>query len=179
MNPDEIVIGIDIGGTTTAFGFVDRMGNLHAEGMIPTQSQQPAETLVDRLHEKLVELRAILPPGLQLQGIGIGAPNANYHRGTVENPPNLNWGASVNLVELFQAHYDLPVAITNDANAAALGEMYYGDARGMRDFIIITLGTGLGSGIICNGELVYGAGGFAGELGHTVVDPAWTGMRLW
>lgn len=171
MNENEIVLGIDIGGTTTAFGFIDRHGHRHAAGMIPTEAQQPAETLVARLHTESGVLQAALPSRLQLKGIGIGAPNANYRRGTVENPPNLKWGASVNLVELFQRRYDLPVAITNDANAAAFGEMYFGGARFMKDFMVITLGTGLGSGIVANGELLYGAGGFAGELGHTVVDP--------
>jgi glucokinase len=168
---NEMVLGIDIGGTTTAFGFVDRNGKRLASGVIPTEAQQPAKTLVSRLQAEIATLQATLPPRLQFKGIGIGAPNANYHRGTVENPPNLNWGASINLVELFQRFYRLPVAITNDANAAALGEMYFGGARAMADFIVITLGTGLGSGIVANGELLYGAGGFAGELGHTIVDP--------
>ena len=171
MNANEIVLGIDIGGTTTAFGFVDRHGKLLATGVIPTAAEQPAEALVARLQAEIGALQAGLPPGLQLKGIGIGAPNANYRRGTVENPPNLNWGASVNLVELFQRFYALPVAVTNDANAAALGELYFGGARTMPDFLVITLGTGLGSGIVANGELLYGADGFAGELGHTVVDP--------
>jgi glucokinase len=171
MNSNEVVIGIDIGGTTTAFGLVDRQGNLRAEGGIPTQAQLPAETLVARLHEKIGALRKSLAADVLLRGIGIGAPNANTRSGTVENPPNLKWGASVNLVQLFQRHYDLPVAITNDANAAALGEMHFGGARGMSDFIVITLGTGLGSGIVANSELICGACGSAGELGHTVVDP--------
>lgn len=171
MNHNEIVLGIDIGGTTTAFAFVDKKGRLLADAVIPTQSQQPAKTLVARLHAEIEKMRAELPPDLHWKGIGIGAPNANYLQGTVENPPNLNWGASSNLVEMFHGYYDLPVAITNDANAAALGEMYFGGARYMKDFIVITLGTGLGSGIVTNGELVYGANGFAGELGHTVVDP--------
>lgn len=171
MNENEIVFGIDIGGTTTSFGFVDRHGNRRAVGVIPTEAQQPAEKLVARLHAAIEALQLTLPSRLRLQGIGIGAPNANYRRGTVENPPNLKWGASVNLVELFQRYYALPVALTNDANAAALGEMYFGGASKLQDFIVITLGTGLGSGIVANGELLYGAGGFAGELGHTVVDP--------
>lgn len=171
MNDNEIVLGIDIGGTTTAFGFVDRKGNRLATGVIPTEAQQSAETLVSRLHAEIGVLQAGLPAQLQFKGIGIGAPNANYRQGTVETPPNLQWGASVNLVELFRRLYALPIAITNDANAAALGEMYFGGARTMKDFMVITLGTGLGSGIVANGELLYGAGGFAGELGHTVVDP--------
>ena len=172
MSVNEMVLGIDIGGTTTAFGFVDRQGALLAEATIPTEAHESAQNLVFRLHEKIEELRASLTPNFCLKGIGIGAPNANYYRGTVEKAVNLNWGESVNLVELFRKHYDLPVAITNDANAAAIGEMRFGSARGMKHFIVITLGTGLGSGIVVNGELLYGFDGFAGELGHTVVDPA-------
>lgn len=171
MNNNEMVLGIDIGGTTTAFGFIDRSGKRLATGVIPTEAQQPAEMLVARLQTEIAALQATLPPRLQLKGIGIGAPNANYRQGTVENPPNLNWGASTNLVELFHNLYHLPTAITNDANAAALGELYFGGARTMKDFIVITLGTGLGSGIVVNGQLLYGANGFAGELGHTIVDP--------
>lgn len=171
MSANEIVLGIDIGGTRTSFGLLDRQGRLLLEATIRTQAHESAQTLVLRLHEKIEELRASLAPEFCLQGIGIGAPNGNYYRGTVENPVNLNWGESVNLVELFRKHYDLPIVITNDANAAALGEMRFGGARGMRHFIVITLGTGLGSGIVANGELLYGADGFAGELGHTVVDP--------
>lgn len=171
MNEDGFVIGIDIGGTTTALGYVDHQGRLLASTDILTHANWSAETLVDRLHEKITELRTTIPVDLPLKGIGIGAPNANYLRGTVENPPNLRWGTSTNLVDLFRRYYDLPVAVTNDANAAALGEMQFGSAQGMRDFIVITVGTGLGSGIVCNGKLVYGATGFAGELGHTVVDP--------
>lgn len=170
MREDEFVLGIDIGGTTTTFGLVDRSGECHASGTILTGAQQPAATLVARLHAEIETVRGTLPPH-QIKGIGIGAPNANYRLGTVENPPNLQWGASVNLVGLFRQYYDLPVVITNDANAAALGEMYFGAARAMQDFIVITLGTGLGSGIVANGELLCGTHGFAGELGHTVVEP--------
>lgn len=171
MQTNECAIGIDIGGTTTCFGFVDRYGGLLCEATIDTQPDQPADVLVSRLCDGIGKLRAALPPEYRLSGIGIGAPNANYHRGTVENPVNLNWGASVNLVELFRQRYDLPAAITNDANAAAIGELLFGGAQGMKHAIVITLGTGLGSGIIVNGELLYGADGFAGELGHTTVDP--------
>ena len=171
MQTDNCVIGIDIGGTNTSFGFVDRHGALICEATLATQADQPAHTLVSRLYDAIEKQRTTLPPQTGISGIGIGAPNADYHRGTVENPVNLNWGASVNLVELFRQQYDLPVAITNDANAAAIGELLFGGARGMKHAIVITLGTGLGSGFIVNGELLYGADGFAGELGHTVVDP--------
>lgn len=171
MQTDDCVIGIDIGGTSTSFGFVNRHGTLTAEATLATEADQPAESLVSRLYDAILKLRTTLPPQTDIAGIGIGAPNANYHRGTVENPPNLNWGASVNLAELFRQRFDLPVAVTNDANAAAIGELLFGGARGMKHAIVITLGTGLGSGFIVNGELLYGAGGFAGELGHTTVDP--------
>lgn len=171
MRTDTVVLGIDIGGTTTSFGFVDRHGSLICEATLATLADQPAPSLVSRLYDAILRLRAALPPHTGISGIGIGAPNANYHRGTVENPVNLNWGASVNLAELFRQRYDLPVAVTNDANAAAIGELLFGGARGMKHAIVITLGTGLGSGIIVNGELLYGSDGFAGELGHTTVDP--------
>ncbi len=171
MQTNECVIGIDIGGTTTSFGFVDRRGTLIREDALATLAHQPADALVSRLYDAAETLRAALPPQTTLSGIGIGAPNASYLRGTVENPVNLNWGASTNLVELFRKRYDLPVAITNDANAAAIGELLFGGAHGMEHVLVITLGTGLGSGIIVNGELLYGADGFAGELGHTTVDP--------
>lgn len=167
----DVTLGIDIGGTNTAFGFVDRDGKCIVESSLPTNAHEPAEKLVARLHERIKEMFMPLADRYVLKGIGIGAPNANYYRGTVESPPNLQWQGVVNLVSLFKKYYDLPVAVTNDANAAALGEMLYGAAKGMQEVIVITLGTGLGSGIITHGELVYGADGFAGEIGHTVVDP--------
>lgn len=172
MRTGNFVIGIDIGGTTTSLGLVDYRGTLLRVAALDTDAQQPAINQVSRLCDAIEKLRQEFPEQVAIAGIGIGAPNANYHRGTVENPPNLNWGASVNLVELFRQRYDLPVAVTNDANAAAIGELQFGGARGMKHAIVVTLGTGLGSGFIVNGELLYGADGFAGELGHTVVDPA-------
>lgn len=172
MAADDCVLGIDIGGTTTSLGIVSKDGTLHGEKTIATQAQRPAAELVARIADACSELHATLTPSYRIAAIGIGAPNANYHRGTVENPPNLAWGASTNLIELFQKHMPLPVAVTNDANAAALGELLFGGAQGMQHIIAITLGTGLGSGIIVNGGLLYGADGFAGELGHTTVDPA-------
>jgi glucokinase len=167
----DVTLGVDIGGTNTKFGLVDREGKCIAEMSIPTEAQEPAENLIGRLHEKAEEMCRPLEGKYKLRGIGIGAPNANYYRGTVENPPNLNWKGVVDVSALVRKYYDLPVAVTNDANAAALGEMLYGAAKGMKDFIVITLGTGLGSGIVSRGELVYGADGFAGEIGHTIVDP--------
>jgi glucokinase len=167
----EVTLGIDIGGTNTVLGFVDGQGKCLAESSIPTRAHEDACSLVERLTLKIREVFASLSDQCVILGIGIGAPNANYYRGTVENPPNLNWKGVTPLVALIKERFDLPVVITNDANAAALGEMQFGAARGMRDFIVITLGTGLGSGIVSNGELIYGADGFAGEIGHTIVDP--------
>jgi glucokinase len=167
----DVTLGVDIGGTNTKFGLVEREGKCITEMSIPTNAHEPAENLIARLHENVGEMCRPLEGKYALRGIGIGAPNANYYRGTVENPPNLSWKGVVDVSALVKKYYDLPVAVTNDANAAALGEMLYGAAKGMKDFIVITLGTGLGSGIVSRGELVYGADGFAGEIGHTIVDP--------
>ncbi|MHB8339296.1 MAG: ROK family protein [Ignavibacteriaceae bacterium] len=169
-NKIDVTLGIDIGGTNTVFGFVDRQGNCVAESSIPTNSYEAAESLFARLHLEIIELKKKIVGNYNFIGIGIGAPNANYYKGTVELPPNLNWGY-VNVLEIVQKYFDIPSAITNDANAAAIGEMKFGAAKGMKDFIVITLGTGLGSGIVSNGELIYGADGFAGEIGHTIFDP--------
>lgn len=162
----ELVIGIDIGGTFTKYGIVDRDGNFYTEGAIKTDAFNSVHDYLDNLcSEILMADKKIIEPH-KIVGAGIGAPDANYHKGTVENPQNLKWKGVIPLAELFKKSIDVPVKITNDANAAALGEMIYGNARGMRDFIMITLGTGLGSGIVVNGDLAYGHDGFAGELGH-------------
>jgi glucokinase len=166
----DIVLGIDVGGTFTKFGFVDKEGKFISESSISTNASEPAELFFSRLFIKVDEMFSLLKPNYNLAGIGIGAPNANYYKGTVEQPPNLNWG-TVNIVELVESYYPVPAAITNDANAAAIGEMLFGAAQGMKDFIVITLGTGLGSGIVSNGKLIYGHDGFAGEIGHTIYDP--------
>lgn len=165
----KVTIGIDVGGTNTVFGFVDKEGNCIYESSIPTHSEQNADQLFERLFLNINNDFKKFSNEYELLGIGIGAPNANYYKGTVELPPNLNWGM-VNVIDLVKKYSSLPAAITNDANAAAIGEMIFGAAKGMKDFIVITLGTGLGSGIVVNGELVYGADGFAGEIGHTIVD---------
>ncbi len=170
MSKIQIVVGIDVGGTNTAFGFVDSNGKIVAESSIQTHSEQNANQLFERLFAELNMISRRIEKEYELVGIGIGAPNANYYKGTVELPPNLNWGF-VNVLDIVKKYSPLPSAITNDANAAAIGEMIFGAAKGMKDFIVITLGTGLGSGIVVNGELVYGADGFAGEVGHTIVDP--------
>ena len=166
----QVVLGVDIGGTNTKFGYLDRTGVCLAHTSMPTHWQEPAEMFFKRLQEKSDVLFRSLKGKQELAGIGIGAPNANYHKGTIEHPPNLGWNF-VDVRSQLGRYYSVPIAVTNDANAAALGEMLFGAAQGMRDFIVITLGTGLGSGIVSNGELVYGADGFAGEIGHTIVNP--------
>lgn len=166
----DVTLGIDIGGTNTVFGFVDKEGNCLLESSIPTHSNEKAEKLFERLCPAINECFTKISGESNFIGIGIGAPNANYYKGTVEQPPNLNWG-TVNVLDLVKKYFDIPAAITNDANAAAIGEMQFGAAKGMKDFIVITLGTGLGSGIVVNGSLVYGHDGFAGEIGHTIYDP--------
>lgn len=167
---NKVVLGLDIGGTTSTFGFVDDKGNLLAENKILTLSEEPVTRFLPRLFVGIRALLAQLPASVQLSGIGIGAPNANYHTGNIENPPNLRWGPVTNICELLKNEFKVPVVLTNDANAAAVGEMRFGSAKGMKDFIMITMGTGLGSGIVVNGRLVYGHDGFAGELGHTLVN---------
>jgi len=166
----EIVAGVDIGGTNTKIGFVDARGEILAEGGLPTADYELAEHFVTALDSKIREMMAG-HDDLKLIGIGIGAPNANFNKGTIELAPNLNWKGIVPLVEMTERQTGLKTRITNDANAAALGEMIFGAAKEVKDFIIFTLGTGLGSGIVIDGELVCGHTGFAGELGHmTVVE---------
>ena len=167
MPNTDVTLGIDIGGTNTVLGLVDNKGTCLAESSMPTNSHETADKYFDRLNSAIATLFDSNSNLLNIIGIGIGAPNANYYKGTVEYPPNLYWDI-VNVIELIKPHFDLPIAITNDANAAAIGEMQFGNAKGMKNFIVITLGTGLGSGIVVNGELVYGADGFAGEIGHTI-----------
>ncbi len=164
------VVGIDIGGTNTVFGIVDARGQVVASDSVKTVKHANFDDYLTELHEGLSRLIKINELEDQIQGIGIGAPNGNYYTGEIINPPNLPWGPVIPLAEkVSKAFNGMPVAVTNDANAAALGEMTYGAARGMKDFIMITLGTGVGSGIVINGQLVYGSDGFAGELGHVIV----------
>jgi len=168
MSKLSVALGIDIGGTNTVFGFVDKDGKCVAESSIPTNASESAENLFERLFPKVDALYQTIAKNYYLVGIGIGAPNANYYTGMVELPPNLNW-KTVDVLQIVKKYYDIPSAITNDANAAALGEMKFGAAKGMKDFVVITLGTGLGSGVVANGNLIYGHDGFAGEIGHIVV----------
>lgn len=166
----DVALGVDIGGTNTVFGYVDRSGRIVRESSILTQAHEPASVFFKRLHAAAEVLLAEAGMEYQLVGIGIGAPNANHFKCTIESPPNLSWDF-VDVAAEMKEYYSIPVALTNDANAAALGEMLFGAAKGMRDFIVITLGTGLGSGLVANGEMIYGADSFAGEIGHTTVDP--------
>lgn len=170
MTKIEVTLGIDIGGTNTVLGLVTRTGSILAESSMTTNGAEPADLYVARLHIKIKEMLEKVGDTCDLKGIGIGAPNANYYKGTVEFPPNLKWDGVTELVKMIQQYYAIPVAITNDANAAAIGEMKFGAAKEMKHFIVITLGTGLGSGIVVDGKMVYGHDGFAGELGHVIVD---------
>jgi glucokinase len=163
------VWAIDIGGTRTKYGLVGRNGAVLTADTLETRPKEPADALFNRLFERFEAHLANRPHPVDLQGIGIGAPNANFHTGFIENPPNLRWGA-VNVVKLAASYTDLPLALTNDANAAALGEMRFGVAGSFRHFIEVTLGTGVGSGFVVNGDILYGHDGFAGELGHLTVD---------
>ena len=163
------VLGIDIGGTNTVFGIVDARGTVIASSSIKTAKHPKIEDYIDELYNEVMHLLEAHDAVDKVHGIGVGAPNANYYTGIIENAPNLVWHGVIPLAKLLQDKFDLPVAITNDANAAAIGEMTYGAARGLKDFIMITLGTGVGSGIVVNGQLVYGHDGFAGELGHMIV----------
>jgi glucokinase len=164
----DVVIGVDIGGTYTKYGIVDREGNCLYENSICTNSKNGVDLYVKEVSETLMNDLS-RDGSLKLNGIGIGAPNGNYYKGTIEFAPNLKWKGIIPLAELFKKHINVPVVLTNDANAAAIGEMVFGAAKNMRDFIVITLGTGLGSGIVSNGQVVYGHDGFAGEIGHTIV----------
>ena len=164
-------VGIDIGGTNTVFGVVDARANILSHDSIKTKDYPDIHTYVNTLAERLMVLIDAAGGIDTIKGIGVGAPNGNYYTGQIEQAPNLPWKGIVPLAQLLKDRLGVPVVLTNDANAAALGEMTYGVARGMKNFIMVTLGTGLGSGFVVNGELVYGHDGFAGELGHVIVRP--------
>lgn len=162
------VVGIDIGGTNSVFGIVDARGNILTSGSVKTQAYSKVEDYVNDVCKNLLPLIESQGGTDKIKGIGIGAPNGNFYNGTIEFAPNLPWKGVIPLAALFEERLGIPTALTNDANAAAVGEMTYGAARGMKDFIMITLGTGVGSGIVINGQVVYGHDGFAGELGHVI-----------
>lgn len=165
----NIAIGIDIGGTNTAWGLVNESGTILHRGRWSTRSHDNPQDFVAAAAR---ELKAVLAtyPQWNLTGIGVGAPNGNFFNGTIEYAPNLQWKGVVPLRWLFQQHFSVPVWVTNDANAAAVGEQLFGCAKGHKDFLVVTLGTGVGSGFVVNSQLVYGHDGFAGELGHTIVE---------
>ena len=163
------VVGIDIGGTNTVFGIVDARGNILATGSIKTQKHLQFEKYLEELSTELSKLINENGGIESIRGMGVGAPNANFYSGNIEEAPNLPWKGIIPFAKILSEKFGVPVALTNDANAAAIGEMTYGAARGMKDFIMITLGTGVGSGIVANGQLIYGHDGFAGELGHTII----------
>lgn len=164
------VIGLDLGGTNSVFGIVDARGEIKGSTAIKTQAYPDVKDYVQAGVEAMQPIIDVAGGIDKIKGMGIGAPNGNYYTGTIENAANLLWKGSVPLARMFEDKLGVPVALTNDANAAAVGEMTYGVARGMKDFIMITLGTGVGSGIVVNGQLVYGSDGFAGELGHLTID---------
>lgn len=167
----QLVVGIDIGGTNTKFGIVDRRGNILCDGRMLSNQHEEVKDFIEELHGHLSKLMDQVGGIDKIKGIGVGAPNGNFYTGNVEYAPNLRWKGVIPLANLLGERFGLPTVLTNDANAAALGELIYGAAKGMKDFIVITLGTGVGSGIVANGQLIYGHDGFAGELGHCIVIP--------
>jgi glucokinase len=167
----ELAIGVDIGGTNTKWGIVNHRGEIVRKGDIRTDAHAEVGDFISALHETLAPVITEVGDGKLIKGMGIGAPNGNYYKGTIEYAPNLHWKGVIEMSKLMSEKFGVPCSLTNDANAAAVGEMMYGAARGMKDFIMITLGTGVGSGIVANGQLILGHDGFAGELGHTCIRP--------
>ncbi len=165
----QLVAGIDIGGTNTVFGLVDFSGNIVFKETVPTEHFPNPKDLVEEVGEHIKRSFLRFDGKYQLAGVGIGAPNGNYFKGTIEFAPNLKWKGVIPLAQLFSELLNCKTILTNDANAAAIGEMTFGGAKGMQNFIFITLGTGLGSGIVVNGKMVYGHDGFAGEIGHVIM----------
>ncbi len=178
----KYVIGIDVGGTTTKFGVVDKNGHILEQDRMTTNQHEVAEEFIADLYLKVAPMIERAGGIGNIEGIGMGAPNANYYTGNIEYAPNLKWKGIIPMASLMHKKFGLETKLTNDANAAAVGEMMYGCAKEMNDFITITLGTGVGSGIVVNGRIVLGHDGFAGELGHTIIRPGGrlhkgTGMR--
>ena len=172
----QFALGIDIGGTNTKYGIVNHRGDITQKGDLPTNKYEKVEDFVDALFEELSPaIKEVKKKNIK--GIGVGAPNGNYYTGNIDYAPNLHWKGIIPLTKLITEKFGIRTSLTNDANAAAVGEMNYGVARGMKDFIMITLGTGVGSGIVANGQVIYGHDGFAGELGHTVIRPG--GRKHW
>lgn len=172
-----MVFGIDIGGTNTKFGLVNSEGQILARGRIKTEDFPDIQDFVSELQQQFLLMKGELPHQHNIIAVGIGSANANYFTGHIEHAPNLPWKGVVPLKEMVETHFGLPCTVTNDANAAAAGELHFGVAQSMKDFILITLGTGVGSGIVIDGKILYGKDGFAGELGHTMVQMG--GRRHW
>ena len=167
----KFAVGIDIGGTNTKFGIVDREGTILTQGRMLTNARDTVQGFIEELYQHLSPMIEQSGGVNAFTGIGIGAPNGNYYTGNIEHAANLKWKGIVPLASMLQEKFSMRVKLTNDANAAAAGEQQYGCAKGMKDFITITLGTGVGSGIFINGKIVLGHDGFAGELGHTIIRP--------
>jgi len=170
----KAALGIDIGGTNTDFAFIDRDGKTLGEDRIVTNGYNEIEVFLGALNEKVRLACKKIPEKIEVIGIGVGAPMGNINRGTIEHAADLKWKGIIPLADMMSKYTDIPILVTNDANAAAVGEMIFGGARGMKNFVVITLGTGLGSGIVTDGHLLYGQDGFAGEVGHTIVRPGRT-----
>lgn len=171
MTKQKIVAAIDIGGTNTVFGLVDADGKILLKETVSTEHFPIPEDLVAVVCEHIKKAMLQFADKYELSGAGIGAPNGNYFNGTIEFAPNLKWEGIIPLAKLFSERLSVKTVLTNDANAAAIGEMMFGGAKGMKDFIFITLGTGLGSGIVANGEIILGHDSFAGEIGHVIMFP--------
>lgn len=165
---NDYILAIDVGGTNTVFGLVSKDGKIFAEASIPTHAERTAVDLFKRIATEIKKDIFQIEEG-KLLAVGVGAPNANFYSGKVENPPNLGWG-TVDLVKILKDQFHVPAWITNDANASALGELLFGAGKDFKNFIVVTLGTGLGSGVVVDGELLYGSNGFAGEMGHMCID---------
>lgn len=170
-NAQKFAIGIDIGGTTTKFGVVDAKGEIIVQDRIPSNQHDVVENFVDDLYQKLNPMIDKVGGIKKFIGIGVGAPNGNIYTGTIEYAPNLKWKGIIPIANILKKKFKLKTKLTNDANAAAMGEMKYGACKNMKHFITITLGTGVGSGIVIDGKIVVGHDGFAGELGHTIIRP--------
>ncbi len=168
---DKFAVGIDVGGTTTKFGIVTPKGDIPEQDRIPSNAHDTVEEFIDDLYEKLMPMIERAGGIKNCFGIGMGAPNGNIYSGTIEYAPNLRWKGIIPIAALIDKKFGLKTKLTNDANAAAMGEMMYGACKGMKHFITITLGTGVGSGIVIDGKIVVGHDGFAGELGHTIIRP--------
>lgn len=178
----KYAVGIDIGGTTAKFGIVDKKGHILKQDRVPSNEHGVVEDFIDDLHDKLMPMIDSVGGIDNFVGIGMGAPNGNFYTGTIEYAPNLKWKGIIPIADLFEKKFKLTTRLTNDANAAAVGEMMYGCTKDIKHFITITLGTGVGSGIVIDGKILLGHDGFAGELGHTIIRPGGrmhksTGMR--